>query len=602
MCGLAAIFSYRNGPRVDELELLNIRDRMTSRGPDGAGIWFSADQRVGLAHRRLAIIDLSPSAAQPMFDETGMLAIVFNGEIYNYRELREQLAKVGFRFKSTSDTEVLLHLYAHRGVSMLDSLRGMYAFALWDSRQRALFVARDPYGIKPVYYADDGRTVRVASQVKALLAGGAVDTTPNPAGHVGFFLWGHVPDPHTMYRGIRAVPAGSYLWIEQGQPMQAVPFCSIPEIFAKAEDEGAENGSRKDTLGDALRDTVRHHLIADVPVGVFLSSGLDSTTLTALAAEEGGSLQTVTLGFEEYKGTAIDETPLAEEVAQRYGTKHQTIWVNRHEFEGRLDHLFWSMDQPTIDGVNSYWVSRVAQQSGLKVALSGLGGDELFAGYPSFRQIPSIVKALRPLRSLRPLARSFRVVTAPVIKRWTSPKYAGLLEYGGSYAGAYLLRRGLFMPWELPEVMDPDFARAGWRQLEPIAAIERDITQIASPRSTVSCLESCWYMRNQLLRDADWAGMAHSLEIRVPLVDIDLLRSMGRCFGNGASGKKMLSKAPLRSLPETVLSRCKTGFSIPVAEWFSADGAATVRTKSHSDRGLRMWGKAVYDRFLGVVS
>src|SRR5437762_8698858 len=381
MCGIAAIVSYHNGPRVDESELLKIRDRMTSRGPDGAGIWFSVDQRVGLAHRRLAIIDLSASASQPMFDETGTLAIVFNGEIYNYRELRQQLSTLGFQFKSISDTEVLLHLYAHRGVRMLDSLRGMYAFALWDSGKRSLFVARDPYGIKPAYYADDGHTVRVASQVKALLAGGSVDTTPNPEGHVGFFLWGHVPDPHTMYRGIRAVPAGSYLWIEEGQPMQAVRFCSIPEIFAKAADDGtAQNRSRNGTLGEALRDTVRHHLIADVPVGVFLSSGLDSSTLTALAAEEGSSLQTVTLGFEEYKGTASDETPLAEEVAQRYGTKHQTIWVNRHDFEGCLDHLFWSMDQPTIDVVNSYWVSRVAQQSGLKVALSGLGGDELFGG------------------------------------------------------------------------------------------------------------------------------------------------------------------------------------------------------------------------------
>src|SRR5207247_780253 len=333
--------------------------------------------------------------AQPVCEVTGAVGISFNGEIYNYRELRAELEKRGFHFRSTTDTEVLLHLYADRGVNMLDCLRGMYAFALWDDRKKALFLARDPYGIKPLYYSDNGTAFRAASQVKALLAGGEVDTTPNPAGHAGFFLWGHVPDPHTLYRGIRAVPAGSYLWIEQGQQMQAVRFCTIPKLFAKASDDGAaQNGTRKGTLGDALRDTVRHHLIADVPVGVFLSSGLDSTTLTALAAEEGGSLQTVTLGFEEYKGTASDETPLAEEVAQRYGTKHQTIWVNRHDFEDCLDHLFWSMDQPTIDGVNSYWVSRVAQQSGLKVALSGLGGDELFGGYPSFLQIPSIVKVL----------------------------------------------------------------------------------------------------------------------------------------------------------------------------------------------------------------
>ena len=619
MCGLAAIFSYRDGPPVEESELLKIRDRMISRGPDGAGIWISEDRRIGLAHRRLAIIDLSPSAAQPMFDSTGLLAIVFNGEIYNYRQLKAQLETSGFQFRSASDTEVLLHLYADRGVRMLDSLRGMYAFALWDGRKKALFVARDPYGIKPVYYADDGHTFRVASQVKALLAGGAVDTTANPAGHVGFFLWGHVPDPHTVYKGIRAVPAGSFLWLEQGQTVREVSFCSIPRIFAEAPQKSVgRNGSRKSTLTEALRDTVRHHLIADVPVGVFLSSGLDSTILAGLATEEGGSLQTVTLGFEEFKGTPNDETPLAEQVARSCGTKHQTIWVKRRDFEGSLEHLFWSMDQPTIDGVNSYWVSRAAQESGLKVALSGLGSDELFGGYPSFSQIPSVVKALHPIHYLTPLGKGFRIVSSSVIKRWTSPKYAGLLEYGGTYAGAYLLRRGLFMPWELPELMDGEMARAGWRQLEPIAAIERDITQIASARSTVSCMESCWYMRNQLLRDADWAGMAHSLEIRVPFVDIELLRSTGPWIANGAPpSKRDLVSVVHRPLPRSVLSRPKTGFTVPVREWLLArTGTATVgpahewsecepdRAKPvrnggpSNERGLRAWAKVVYGHFV----
>jgi asparagine synthase (glutamine-hydrolysing) len=325
---------------------------------------------------------------------------------------------------------------------------------------------------------------------------------------------------------------------------------------------------------------------------------VDSTTIAALAAEEGGTVQTVTLGFEEYKGTPNDETPLAEAAARAYATKHHTMWITRRDFEGRLEDLFWSMDQPTIDGVNSYWVSRAAQQSGLKVALSGLGGDELFGGYPSFRQIPSLVKVMRPLRPLRPFGRGFRMVSAPLLKRWTSPKYAGLLEYGGSYAGAYLLRRGLFMPWELLKVMNLDMARAGWQELQPIAAIERDIGQIDSPRSTVSCVESCWYMRNQLLRDADWAGMAHSLEIRVPLVDIELLRSARQGMGNGnPPGKRTLAEAPLRPLPAGVLSRPKTGFCVPVREWLlssvSHDGSV-----SNSDRGLRAWAKVVYNHSL----
>ena len=594
MCGIAAIFSYRNGPPVCEHELLAIRDRMTSRGPDGAGIWISADGRAGLAHRRLAILDLSPSGAQPMFDETGMFGVSFNGEIYNYRELRVQLEKKGFRFKSTSDTEVLLHLYADRGMSMVDCLRGMYAFAIWDEKKKALFLARDPYGIKPLYYADDGTTFRAASQVKALLAGRHVDTSPNPAGHAGFFLWGHVPDPHTLYRGIRAVPAGSCIWVERGKGLSESTFCSIPQIFASTAQTNG-HGSCREAVREALHDTIRRHLISDVPVGAFLSSGIDSTIVAALAAEEAGSLQTVTLGIGEHKGTSNDEAPLAEEVARLYGTDHRTVRVTRRDFEDRFDHLLWSMDQPSIDGVNSYWVSRVAQQAGLKVALSGLGGDELFGGYSSFQQIPRLVNALRPFQAVKPLGRSFRMISAPLFKHWTSPKYAGLLEYGGNYSGAYLLRRGLFMPWELPEVLDADFAREGWRQLQTMAAIEHDIARIRSPRSRVACLESCWYMRSQLLRDSDWAGMAHSLEIRVPLVDVELLRSTGKWIANGQPpSRKTMLAAPLWPLPGAIRSRPKAGLVVPIREWFSARSGRA----SHGERGLRAWAKAVYTQFV----
>src|SRR5215471_3585888 len=234
MCGIAAIFSYRNGPPVSESELLAIRDRMTSRGPDGAGIWLSEDKSIGLAHRRLAILDLSEAGAQPMFNEAGTLGITFNGEIYNYLDLRTQLEKKGYSFKSGTDTEVLLDLYAEHGAGMLDYLRGMYAFAIWDDLKKGLFLARDPYGIKPLYYSDDGKTLRAASQVKALLAGGQIDTSPNPAGHTGFFLWGHIPDPHTLYRGIRALRAGHSMWIQQGKSGIESSFCSVPEIFARS--------------------------------------------------------------------------------------------------------------------------------------------------------------------------------------------------------------------------------------------------------------------------------------------------------------------------------------------------------------------------------
>ena len=451
MCGIAAIFAYdSSAPGVNEGELVSIRDHMAARGPDGAGLWLNSARRVGFGHRRLAIIDVSPAGAQPMLLPEKNLVITFNGEIYNYRDLRAGLEKKGHQFRSNCDTEVLLHLYVEYGETMLDKLRGMFAFAIWDEAKQTLFLARDPFGIKPLYYADDGKTFRAASQVKALLAGGNIDTSPEPAGHVGFFLWGHVPAPYTLYRGIRNLTAGHCLIIDARGEKRLRAFCSIPDILAEAEARGGKSEIRNqrldihnpvsqsthDILASSLRDTVRHHLTADVPVGVFLSSGLDSCTIAALASEFGGQLRTVTLGFEEYKGTPNDETPLAEEVARHYGANHQTIWVTRKDFENDLQRLFHAMDQPSSDGVNSYFISKAAAQAGLKVALSGLGGDELFGGYPGFSEIPRSVSVLKPFQQIRWLGRAVRVVTAPFLKRMTSPKYAGLLEYGGTYGGS----------------------------------------------------------------------------------------------------------------------------------------------------------------------
>jgi len=273
---------------------------------------------------------------------------------------------------------------------------------------------------------------------------------------------------------------------------------------------------------------VRYHLVADVPVGFFLSSGVDSTTMTVLAREAGAEeLRTVTLAFDEYRGKAEDEVPLAEKVARRLGALHEARRVGRDDFESEYPRILSALDQPTIDGINTYFVSRAAAEAGLKVAISGLGGDELFGGYPSFKEIPNTVRWLRPFSLLPGLGKTFRVVSAPVLKRCTSPKYAGLLEYGGSYGGAYLLRRGLYMPWELPEFLDGDLVREGWEELKILTRLEDTANGIRSPHAKVCAMEMAWYMRSQLLRDSDWAGMAHGLEIRVPYIDVRLFEWQG---------------------------------------------------------------------------
>ena len=603
MCGIAGIYSYKvDGPPVDAAELMKVRDYMRSRGPDGAGLWLSDNRRVGLAHQRLAIIDLSQGGAQPMVSADGRFHIVFNGEIYNYRELQRTLGQKGHAFQTTSDTEVLLHLYAEYGSDMVQHIRGMYAFAIWDAREQRIFLARDPFGVKPLYFADDGRSLRFASQVKALLAGGTIDTTPDSAGHVGFFLWGHVPEPFTLYKGTRALPAGGWLRIDSNGRREERRFFDLNEELRK--DGGAaisaEAGRR--ILREALTDSVRAHLVADVPVGVFLSAGLDSTTVAALAAEEKGSaLRTFTLGFHEFQGSADDETPWAHEVAKRYAASHDTHWVKRADFVREFDHLMAAMDQPSIDGVNSYFVARAAHQAGLKVALSGLGGDELFAGYSDFRDIPRLVRALQPFAWLPGFGKTFRYVASPVIRRLTSPKYAGLFEYGTDWAGAYLLRRGLFMPWELPKHLDPDFVREGWKSLQALHMLRQTVVGIREDRFKVTALETAWYMRNQLLRDTDWASMAHSLEVRVPLVDVRLFRAIvGLVRGGFTPTKRDMARSPNHQLPESILSRSRSGFSVPVRRWLLGDAASEGQRRADV-RGMRPWALAVHQRFSTVA-
>lgn len=597
MCGIAGILAYHpQARRFDPAELAAIRDPMAARGPDGQGQWFSPDGRVALGHRRLAIIDLSEGGAQPMASADGQLVITFNGEIYNYRALRHDLEARGCVFRSQSDTEVLLHLYAEHGEGMLAHLRGMYAFALWDARRQSLLLARDPFGIKPLYYADDGHTLRLASQVKALLAGGHVDTSPEPAGHTGFFLWGSVPAPYTLYRGIRALPAGHFLKVGGQGAAEPQPFCRIADILAQAAAEPARGspGEALEAISAALRDSIAAHHVADVPVGLFLSAGLDSALIAALSTAHGERPHTLTLSFAEYAGTAQDEAPQAEQLAAQLGTRHATVMVHRADFQEQHACLLAAMDQPSIDGVNTWFVSQAAASQGIKVALSGLGGDELFASYPSFTDVPRMRALARPFRHLPALGKALRRSTAPWLGRFTSPKYAGLLEYGTTLGGAYLLRRALYMPWELRQVLDRDLAREGWRSLRVRAGLEATTRGIGSDRLAISALEMSCYMRHQLLVDTDWASMAHSLEIRVPFLDLPLLRTAAPWLAaHPGLLKPAIAAAAAPGLPAGLLRKPKTGFSVPVREWLLAGQDVP------QGRGLRGWAQHVHASYMG---
>lgn len=570
MCGINGILRLNDrADLIDREELVRTRDAMATRGPDAAGEWISPSGEIGLGHRRLAIIDLSPSGVQPMC-WGGRYTIVFNGEIYNYPELRAELQSQGISFRSQSDTEVLLALYARCGIGMLSHLRGMYAFALWDAHEQTLLLARDPYGIKPLYYSVQNGVLRFASQVKALEAGGALALDPNPAGIVGFLLWGSVPEPFTIHRAIKALPAGHYLMVKRGQVMSPQPYY----------DWDASSPALYPDVATALTDTVRAHLVADVPVGIFLSGGLDSALITGLACRCVPKIQTFSLGFKSFLGKPYDELPMAKQVASRLGTEHIEIRIEPDDLPDLWERALQAMDQPTIDGLNVFVISQFAHAAGLKVVLSGLGGDELFGSYPSFRDVPR----WQALASRAKWMPGVHTVWPPLAKHCLPrrPKLQGLFQYATDLPGAYYLRRGLFLPEELPTLIDGDIARAGLATYQPMEHLRDYVGHVSEPWQMVHRLESQQYMRNQLLRDADWASMAHSLELRVPLVDVRLREYLSsQNFEPARSyGKVALVRQVAPELPEEFFTRSKSGFLFPTMEWLDP------HTKDRSER----WG------------
>jgi asparagine synthase (glutamine-hydrolysing) len=555
------------------------------RGPDGGGLWTSEDHRVVLGHRRLAIIDTGPSGVQPMSDVTGRWTITLNGEIYNYRALRQELEGHGRRFATNSDTEVLINAVAQWGEGALTRLRGMYAFVLWDRQEKEFWLARDPYGIKPLYTAQMGNVLVAASQARAIAECAPIGGKRDAAGLVGFYLWGSVPEPFSWWADIRPLPAGHVQRLSPGRGV-AKPrhYYSVPYHFASQ--PGVQ--SSPELLRDVLTDSVAHHMVADTEVGVFLSAGLDSNVIASLAVAKAKKLRTITLAFDEYENTPEDEAPAAEIAAKAIGSEHATVRIGRDEFEALLTDFFRKMDQPTIDGLNTYLVSRAAAKQGLRVALSGLGGDELFGGYPSFRQIPQLMRLGRFLPGLPAIGRLIERGARELTPNLFLSKRMSVLSHSGSVADAYLLRRCVYLKEALDYVLDRSWLNEGLARLRE-AATEQDILKPlrASPlRAQISALESCCYMRNQLLRDADWAGMAHGVEIRVPFVDRVVLEALGPTIGSRTPPRKSDLETIAENFPAILRGRRKTGFNTPVRQWATGDA-------NPGRRGIEHWANQV---------
>jgi asparagine synthase (glutamine-hydrolysing) len=614
MCGIAGILQYRDGPRVDEREILTLRDAQRHRGPDGEGLWLSDDGRVALGHRRLAIVDLSPLGLQPMATPDGRLRVTYNGEIYNFPKLRAELEGLGHRFVSASDTEVLLHGYREWGIGLLDRLRGMFAFALHDAERGETLIARDPLGIKPLYVADDGKRLSFASEVQAIRRvrdDGGLD----PEGLATYLLWGSIAPPRTLYRGIRALPAGSWLRVSSRGVEGPTPFFRLEDEIGRSEPMSEPEASAY--LREALVDSARHHLMADVPVGCFLSGGVDSSALVGLLAEvHDAPICTVNLACDVAE---LDESGLAREAASLYRTEHHEVPIRIAEIRDRMPDAVRALDQPSIDGPNTYFVSEAAVKAGLKVAVSGVGGDELFGGYATFARIPRILRAHARLGRLPGANAAARAVLARLPRTRVGARLDGALAFGGDVFGAYYAERGLFAPDEVRRLLAPELASAV-EACEPRAELRRRIGVEGLPEDEqVSALEIRQYLQVQLLRDADAVSMAHSLELRTPLVDRDLLRAVSRVpalVRRAGPAKRHLREAPRPPVPPLLWQRRKQGFTLPFEHWLRSGSlpaslpehaglspSAVRAVASDFARGRvhwsRLWALVVLRHFIG---
>lgn len=565
MCGIAGI-ALRHDARTERATgaVRAMCDHMRRRGPDAEGLTELDEGRVVLGHRRLAVVDLDPRSNQPMQTADGRYTITYNGEIYNFRELRNELETAGAKLQTCSDTEVLLQLFQREGAAMLDRLRGMFVLAIWDAEDRELFLARDPYGIKPLYVAEIDGGLAFASQVKALLASGLVSPAQDVAGLAGFYLWGHVPEPWTIYSAICALPSGHWMTVRNGEITQQICWNDIRKHW-DCSAQGDDNTELQILVPEAVERSVAAHLNSDVPVSVFLSGGIDSGAVSGHAAVLGADTRGITVGFEEFAGRPEDEVPVSQELARHFAIKQNIRMVSRAEFEQDLPHILDAMDQPSVDGVNTWFASKAAAEAGYKVVLSGVGGDELFCGYRSFRRIPQMLAWGQRVASM-PGATTLLRGALKLAGQWRDqPKLAALADHWHSAHSLYTLQRGLFLPHELPALMGAEEAVAGLEELINSAS--------SAPMGDahVGMLESTYYLRNQLLRDSDWASMAHSLELRTPLVDVQLLETLAPHVARfeGGRGKAMLARSPVRPLPEHIINRSKTGFSVPMVRWLT---------------------------------
>jgi asparagine synthase (glutamine-hydrolysing) len=576
MCGICGKLNFDLHNNVGSGLVRSMADTIAHRGPDDVGLYVSG--QVGLGHRRLSIIDLN-TGHQPLANEDGTVWIVFNGEIYNFRELRTFLLSKGHVFKTHTDTEVIVHLYEELGPRCVERLRGMFAFAIWDDRAKILLLARDRVGIKPLYYSLTRRSIVFASEIKAILADASVEREIAREMIDRFLTFYYMPGTETLHKGISKLAPGHYLLVRNGTA-EIHQYWNLD--FSKPEERlSLKEGQRQ--FMDLLSESVKLHMIADVPVGVLLSGGVDSTAVLSVAVEQTDKeVSSYTVGFPD--AAVADERPYAQLAADAFHTRHYDTTISAQDFADFIPKYVWHMEEPVCEppGVALYYVTKLARRN-VKVLLSGEGGDEAFAGYSNYRNLLWLERVKRGLGSLaRPAGKGLSWVSSV----FGSPRMAAYAPLMSTPFPNYYFSRtsNPYRHWDegLDELYSPDFAAMlnSERTAQPLEQLHGDI-QGLNPLDAMLYIDTKTWLPDDLLVKADKMTMANSVELRVPLLDHKVLEFAAALPTNlkvrGFTTKYLAKKALGRRVPKAILQRRKAGFPVPYESWLRRELRNWVR-------------------------
>lgn len=568
MCGISGIIPLNNRKSLNFISILKgINKRLECRGPDSQNIWKNDSNDICLGHTRLSIIDPVERSNQPFISEDKNFVITYNGELYNYLDQKKELEKKGHIFKTNSDTEVILKLYIEYNEKFLEFLDGMFAFCIYDKRNNETIIVRDRFGIKPLYYTLFNDIFIFSSSVKSIYENFDFTNDFSKGAVIGFLVNGSIPEPLTLRKNIQSVQAGTIIKIKNNSVVKKKYF-SFVEMINNVENSKRNNFTQED-FDYNFKKTIKKHLISDVKTALFLSSGIDSNAILSTTKKLGHKIDTISLGFDEYKNSKKDELLKIKLILKNYDSQNIIQYVDKEKFYNLKQEILNKMDQPSIDGINTFLIANLAKEKKYKVALSGLGGDEIFQGYKTYDHI-SIMQKINKLNIfLKP--NLYKRLTKFPFSLIGKEKYSYILNYSNNIRDSYILQRCVHVPEQIYALLPHKFVSEGIDEFNSIYIDSNELNNINQQNFKITYLEINNYLKNQLLRDSDWAGMANSVEIRVPFIDYDFIEFSLRFLNstNNFSKDLLLSTIDSDSRKYFNINK-KLGFEIPIKSWINS--------------------------------